>query len=292
MSTRADKSKARRSLARWGKIALAVFSFAICGISAYRMGQLVSNWRHPTDAAALRRSDATDLASLSPTLPLAGIWSFDELDWQMRSEWTSERELPEKFAALAAKSAALADGELPDADQDFLALASALGIRSSERDGQRIYRLARPGLQAQWVARDVESEAKSCGFAVAYPSVDDQWQLFEFTPRSQDAGSTESQATHLLPLPADARRDGGRFADDGRVLMEFVSLQATAADALVRDWNTAGWEVRETGLAEPGDFSYLVVRGAETIYAWSSDPSDGLKNLMLVRAPASADTGP
>jgi hypothetical protein len=73
--------------------------------------------------------------------------------------------------------------------------------------------------------------------------------------------------------------------------LEFVSLD-TKADALLRDWTNAGWETRVSGLAEPGDFSYLAVRDGETIYAWSSDPAEGLKNLMLVRTPADADTGP
>jgi hypothetical protein len=286
-----DDSKTRRSAAQLARIGILFVAVLICGISAYRMGQLISNWRHPADAAALRRADATDLASLSPTLPLAGIWSFDELDWNMRSEWTAESELRAKFAALAATAPVLADNELPDADQDFLALAGALGIKSTERDGRRIYQLSRPGLQAQWITRDVNGKAKSCAFAVAYPSIDDEWQLFEFTPRSKDAVRAESQATHLLPLPAGARRDGGRFADDGRVLMEFVSLASTA-DTLMSDWNAAGWQVRESGMAEPGDFSCLAVRGEETVYAWSSDPAGALKNLMLVRTPAGADTGP
>lgn len=275
-------------VARWG---ILVTGFAICCVSAYRLGVLVSDWRHPADLAALRRADAADLASLSPTLPLAGIWAFDELDWNMRSEWTSEKELGVKFETLASQPSVVADTELPDADQEFLALAATLGVRSTELEGRRIYRLSRPGLQAQWITREVAGKAKSCAFAVAYPSLDDQWQLFEFTPRAKDAAATTSQKSHLLPLPAAAHRDGGRFADDGRMLMEFVSLESTA-DALVRDWNAAGWDVRTSGMGEPGEFSYLAVRGSETIYAWSADPASAMRNLMLVRTPAGADTGP
>lgn len=290
MTNTRDNSRSTRWLARSARITILAAAVLICCVSAYRMGQLVSNWRHPADAAALRRAEATDLAALSPTMPLAGIWSFDELDWNMRSEWTSEEELPARFEALATKAPVLAADELPDADQEFLALAGALGVGSRERDGQRIYHLSRPGLQAQWITRDVDGTTKSCAFAVAYPSIDDQWQLFEFTPRPRDAANIESPASHLLPLPTDAHRDGGRFADDGRVLMEFVSLESTA-DSLVHDWNAAGWDVRASGMGEPGEFSYLAVRGEETIYAWSSDPSSALRNLMLVRTPAGADTG-
>jgi hypothetical protein len=272
-------------------MAILAAGVVICGGSAYRMGQLVSNWQHPADAAALRRADATDLASLSPTLPLAGIWSFDELDWDMRSEWTSQKKLCAKFADLAKQPLVLTEDQLPDADLEFLTLATALGVRSTEQDGHRIYKLSRPGLEAQWITRDVAGKTKSCGFAVAYPSIDDQWQLFEFTPKSRDEKSAAGQALHLLPLPKAAHREGGRFADDGRVLMEFVSLESTA-DSLVRDWNAAGWDVRASGLAEPGEFSYLAVRGHETIYAWSADPATALRELMLVRTPAGADTGP
>jgi len=272
-------------------MAILVAAVIACCVSAYRLGQLVSNWQHPADAAALRRADATDLASLSPTMPLAGLWSFDELDWTMRSEWTSENELAARFAAIATKQPGLADPELPDADAEFLTLAAALGVRLTEREGRRIYKLSRPGLEAQWITRDVAGKTKSCGFAVAYPSIDDQWQLFEFTPKSLDEKSAAGQASHLLPLPQDAHRDGGRFADDGRVLMEFVSLDSTA-DSLVRDWNAAGWDVRANEMAEPGEFSYLAVRGQETIYAWSADPATAMRNLMLVRTPAGADTGP
>lgn len=291
-TTRTSSMTSRsRSLVRTARWTILVAGFAICCLSAYRLGVLVSDWRHPADLAALRRADATDLASLSPTLPLAGIWSFDELDWNMRSEWTSEQELAAKFETLASQAPALAERELPDADQEFLSLAGALGVRSTEREGRRIYRLSRPGLQAQWITRELDGQAKSCAFAVAYPSIDDQWQLFEFTPRAKDAAAKTTQKSHLLPLPAAAHRDGGRFADDGRMLMEFVSLESTA-DALVRDWNAAGWDVRTSGMGEPGEFSYLAVRGDETIYAWSADQASALRNLMLVRTPAGVDTAP
>jgi hypothetical protein len=290
MSATCDNSKtSSRAVTRWVKFAILTTTFVICCVFAYRMGQFVSHWRHAKNADAIVRADSTALGSLSPTLPLAGLWSFDELDWNMRSEWASEEKLSAKFAEFAAKAPVLADDELPDADQEFLTIASTLGIKSTERDGKRIYQLSRPGLQIQWITRDVKGTAKSCAFAAAYVSVDNRWQVFEFTPRAKEVAGA-SQATHLLPLPADAHRDGGRFADNGRVEMEFVSLASTA-DSLIRGWVAAGWEVRESGLAEPGEFSYLAVRGNETIYAWSSDPANSMRNLMLVRTPDVANTG-
>jgi hypothetical protein len=290
MSASCDNSKTRRRLVpRWGTLAILAVGFVICCVLAYRMGQLVSHWRHAGDAETLVRADTTTLGSLSPTLPLAGLWSFDELDWNMRSEWTSEKNLSAKFADLASKAPALADNELPDADQEFLLLASTLGIKSTERDGKQIYQLSRPGLRMQWITRDVNGAAKSCAFAVAYFSIDDQWQVFEFTPRTKDADEG-TNAAHLLPLPAGAHRECGRFTDKGRVEMEFVSLTSTA-DSLIQGWMAAGWEVRDSGLAEPGEFSVLAVRRGETVYAWSADPPSDMRNLMLVRTPDVANTG-
>jgi hypothetical protein len=290
MTATNDNSKTRRrAVARWRTFAFLAAGFVICCLLAYHIGQLVSHWRHAKDADAIVRADATTLGSLSPTLPLAGMWSFDELNWNMRSEWTSEQDLATKFANVAAKEPALPDDELPDADQEFLTLASTLGVKSTERDGKRIYQLSRPGLKMQWITRDVNGTAKSCAFAVAYYSVDDRWQVFEFTPRRKDTAGAPN-AAHLLPLPAGAHRDGGRHADNGRVEMEFVSLTSTA-DSLIEGWASAGWEVRKSGFGEPDEFSYLAVRGNETIYAWSSDPSDAMRNLMLVRTPEVANTG-
>ncbi len=291
MSRTRNNVKTRRSLTRWAKIAILVAAAVICCVSAYRMGQFVSNWRHSDDTGSLRRADATDLATLAPSLPLAGIWSFDELDWNMRSQWSSEKELPAKLADLAAKITSLADDQLPDADQEFLTLAASLGVKPTERDGQRIYQLSRPGLQSQWITRDVNGTAKSCAFAVAYPTIDGQWQLFEFTPRTKGAAGAESHATHLLPLPADAHRDGGRFADDGRLLLELISLDSSG-EQLLATWKQNGWEVHANEFANSADFSFLCRRGDEIIYAWSADPHDSLRNLMLVRTSNVADTGP
>jgi hypothetical protein len=95
----------------------------------------------------------------------------------------------------------------------------------------------------------------------------------------------------LLPLPAGAHRSGGRFADDGRVLLELISLDSTA-DKLVADWKKAGWQIRPSGIANPADFSVLCARGNDTVYAWSGDPHDSLQNLMLVNTPTPADTSP
>ena len=93
-----------------------------------------------------------------------------------------------------------------------------------------------------------------------------------------------------MPLPPDATRSGGRFDEDGQLLLELVSVTSTA-DHLLAAWRKAGWEVRPSGLGQPGDFTYLCARGADVIYVWSADPPKAIANLMLVRTPDAADTG-
>ena len=280
----------RKPFARTKRLVLAAIAFLFCCSAAYRGGKLLANWRHPVDSATLRRTATTEQGLLSPVIPLAGIWSFDELNWSVRSDWIAASEVDTRFETLSIQPPAIAEDELPDSDPEFLTLAAALGVQSSQRDGNRVYRLARPGLKAQWITRNVSGRTKTSAFAVAYPGGGEEWQMFEFLPRFPKAENAQSVESHLLPLPAGARRSGGRFADDGQVLLEFVSVDATA-EVLLRNWKEAGWEVRRNDIPDPDDFSYLAVRGDEVIYAWSSDAADALKSLMLIRAPADADTG-
>lgn len=117
--------------------------------------------------------------------------------------------------------------------------------------------------------------------------------MFELAPRSSASGSLSIE-DDLLPLPTDATRNGGRFADDGQLLMELVTLGGNTSSAgdLLDSWNAAGWDIRPSGLADAESFSYLCRRGGDVVYAWSADSSTALNNLMLVRTPAAVDTGP
>ena len=96
---------------------------------------------------------------------------------------------------------------------------------------------------------------------------------------------------HLLPLPTGATRSGGRYDDAGQLIMEFVSLDTTA-DELTKSWKAAGWEVRPSGFGDGHEFSYLCGRVRRNDLRLDADPANSLKNLMLVRSPAAADTNP
>lgn len=156
-----------------------------------------------------------------------------------------------------------------------------------QRDGYLIYRVDRPDLKAQLVTRNVDGRSKAVTVACSYPHDGEHWQLFELTPRESPANA-DGQAAHLLPLPEGVERRGGRFADDGRLLLELITLDSKA-DSLVATWKNAGWEVRPSGLGEPGSFSFLCARGSEVIYAWSANSGESIQNLMLVRSPTDAE---
>jgi len=57
-------------------------------------------------------------------------------------------------------------------------------------------------------------------------------------------------------------------------------------------WKEDGWEVRPSGLMGSDAFSFLCARGPDVVYAWSADPAESLKNLMLVRTANPSDTRP
>jgi hypothetical protein len=222
-------------------------------------------------------------------LPLAGPWSLDSLEWNLRSQLLDEAEVDRLFSSLSIVAPAVDESQLPETDPAILDLISALRIRPIAHAGNQVFRLERPDFKTQLVAREVGGLTKTVAFAVAYPQIGDKWQLYEFEPGSTRS-SGSSSASHLLPLPATARREGGRYDEHGRLLLELVSLEATG-EQLLTDWKQSGWEVRANDFVDAAEFGFLCRRGNEVIYAWSADPSDSLRNLMLVRTPGGTDTG-
>ncbi len=255
---------------------------------AYGYSRLWKEWREiaqPIDPAFATEFDP---AVLAPTMPLEGPWSFAKLDWDVRSQLVAPAEVAERFEKLAASPATTRDEQLPDVSSELVELAEQLGAQPIEHAGNRVFQLERPNLKARLIARTVVSQLKVVALAVALPHSAEQWQFFELIPRGA-TGNSAATLPQLLPLPPGARRDGGRFANDGQALLELVSLDATA-DELFSVWKAAGWEVRPNGAGSPHEFSYLCARGIEVIYAWSADPRDAIKNLMLVRTPSGPDT--
>jgi hypothetical protein len=283
-----SEPKSKTSYVRTALLVLAVA--AACYVS-HGFGRLWAEWREAKQTVADVPVTEADVNSMSAIMPLAGQWSFAELDFGFRSTTIPASEATARLDAMTTSVRVDANAELPDVSEDFVELAESLHIRPVERDGNQIYILDRPELKARLVVRPMAGRTKMVALAAAYPQGDDRWQLLECTPSAPVAQIDNTKAPHLLPLPEGAERNGGRFADDGRMLLELVTLRSSA-DALLSSWKNAGWEVRPSGLGNPDTFSYLCVRGNDVIYAWSADPRDDIENLMLVRTPNAADTRP
>jgi hypothetical protein len=271
------------------RTALLVVAVAAACYVAYGFGQLWAEWRQARQPVRTPPTTTVDLNAINAIMPLAGQWSFADLDWDLRSSLVSPNEVGARLDTLTRTVDAGSAAELPDVSEDLVELARSLQIHPVEQGENQVYALDRPDLKARLVVRTFVGKTKVVALAAAFPHSSDDWQLLECTPRDTAVNQSEA-AAHLLPLPAGAKRDGGRFTDDGQALLEFVSLRSTA-DALVSTWRAAGWEVRPSDLGRT-EFGYLCARGDEVVYAWSPDPLSALENLMLVRTPDGTDTEP
>ena len=289
MSQKSSPSTTPRSgrLVRGFRAGLIVLTIVAGCYVAYGYCRLWAEWQRTSRSPGFTAAAAADSNLLAPVLPLSGPWSFANLDWSIRTSTIARNEVDVRFASLAELPPGEQDGQLPDMNADLVQLVEEFHIKPVEHAGNQIYRLDRPNLEARLIVRNVSGRPKVVALAAAVPHQENQWQLFELTPRGASANAAAD--SHLLPLPALARREGGRFADDGAALMELISLDTTA-EQLLATWETAGWEVRPSGLGRPQEFSYLCARGNEVIYTWSADEHSSIKNLMLVRTPNDPDT--
>lgn len=275
-----------RWVGRGVRAAVLVMIFAACCYTASVYGVLWAEWRQVKRTPGLQPTSVAGIDAAG-ILPLAGHWSFADLDWELRSSHGGVADVVRRFACLRESIASETAAALPDASQELLELVANLKLKPIDRGGMRVYCVEEPGLKAQVTLCMVAGQPKLATMGVAIPHGDDQWQLFELRPRTEN--TTTKTGGFLLPLPSPARRSGARQTDDGRPLLELVSLRTTA-DELVSHWKKAGWEVRPGDFGNGHDFSFLCARGDEVVYAWSSDPQDELRNLMLVDAAASANT--
>jgi hypothetical protein len=255
----------------------------------YGYSQLWQEWRKTQQPIDESSTAVFDPEVLSPGMPLEGPWSFAQLDWDVRSQFLSSAEVTTRLETLATSSATANDEKLPDLSIELTEVAQGLGAKATDKLGNRVFLLDRANLKARLIVRTVAGKDKVVAMAAALPHSAERWQYFELIPRGSAAANPVATKPQLLPLPPGARRDGGRFADDGRTLLELVTLDSNA-DELLSLWKTAGWEVRPGGAGSPDDFSFLCVRGDDVIYVWSADRRSSLQNLMLVRTPTSSDT--
>jgi hypothetical protein len=222
------------------------------------------------------------------TLPVAGHWSFAGLDWDLTSSSIAVDQISAEFEKAAAPPSSPLTDQLPDISEELANVSQLTQLTPIERDGNKIYRLDRPDMKGQMVVKNSGGRQLVISAVAAIPQNAGNWQLMKLSPRPAGM-SVEKLAAHLLPLPANASRCGGRFAENGSLLLELDSLE-TNASSLLSEWRAAGWEVHATGLGGPDSFSYFCARGNDTIYAWSADDSTSLHSVMLVRNPGSEDT--
>lgn len=268
---------------RRGLIVVTVIAFMYV---AYGYVLLFRDWRQ--DGALTVGSSETSFEAmpLGGVLPLDGPWTFADLEWDLRSSLLTSEQVDSRLKAVMAPPTTDFNG-YPDASTDLVDLVESLQLQPVERDRCELYSVDRTTLKAQLLVCKVDKHTKAIAFAGAYPRGDGRWQMFELTPRAA-ASNSAHDVTHLLPLPAGARRQGGRFADDGRLLLELVSFNSTS-EALLAQWKAAGWEVRPSGLGTGAGFSYLCRKNDNVIYAWSADTGDDVKNVMLVQSPTNAE---
>jgi hypothetical protein len=186
----------RRRVARW---ILPLLTFAVCCLVAFRIGEFLANRKHAAELAALRTGAAAESNPLAATMPLAGMWSFDELNWSIRSEIVPTSEVESKLSSLDATIVSDAS-TLPDIDADLAGLIEMLRVRPTERDGNQIYRLDRKSMKLQLVTRQVEGHSKTVACAMAYPHDDQNWQLYNSRPGARRKPAATAKRT-FCPCP-------------------------------------------------------------------------------------------
>ena len=78
-----------------------------------------------------------------------------------------------------------------------------------------------------------------------------------------------------------------RDGDGPAKVLIFCHVLLKRFDCLKRTWVTKGGLV--TGLGDDNAFSYLCVRGNDTIYVWSANEKSSLHSVMLVRTQGDAE---
>src|SRR5262245_24563218 len=171
-----------KSKTSYVRTALLVIVVAAACYVSYGFGRLWAEWREANQPVADLPVTAADLNSMAAIMPLAGQWSFAELDWNLRSSTLPEKEVAARLDAMTSSVPIDPNVELPDVSDDFVQLAESLQIRPVERGGNQVYILDRPELKARLIVRLAAGRPKMVALAAAYPKGDGTWQLLECTP--------------------------------------------------------------------------------------------------------------
>jgi hypothetical protein len=276
-------SSKRRRVRRAAAIALVVA--LMCG--AYVAGSRIAQWQAPV--APLDVSTPVANAAFMPlsgAMLQSGGWTFAGQGWDISTLIVDAVDVDSRLSSLSDESAAQA-ANFPDVPQAILHAIESSHVQPIEHAGNQLYKIVKPNLKAQLLVCKVESTLKAVSFGIAYPSSSQKWQFLEGRPNGKSAGGNENSA-HLLPLTDNGNRIASRFAGDGQLLLEVITLSSNA-DELTIKWREAGWEVRPSGLGNSAAFSLLCGRGNDVVYAWSPNPPEALQTLILVRSPTDAE---
>lgn len=240
---------------------------------------------HATDG----ESDALAIAML----PTAGFWTVADSQWGLGQAEFGEKDVMERLAAISAqatdappKSESASPPSKPQelivAEEEWTELIDlAQQMEPLKAGDNRIYSIERADLKARLVFHKSAAGEDLIAGALAFPVSNGRWSYIDLADRSP--ADPRNSATHLLPLPADARRDMARWSSDHRLQMEVISLHSDAL-ALAKLWTDAGWRVRHSNMGDPLGFSLLCVRDKQTIYVWSDEPAESITRMMLVDA--------
>jgi hypothetical protein len=254
---------------------------------AYFIGGRISQFRTAApQAAPPTKTAAVAFTPLAGAMFQSGGWTFAGQGWDITSELVGTAEVDARLTALG-KTPVANPATYPDVPREILQAIEVSHLQPVERPGGLLYTFQKPNLKAQLLACKVDGMLKAVTFGIAYPSNSEKWQFLQGRPNGKSSAESPNER-HLLPMPANGKRIASRFADDGQILLEVVTLSSNA-DELIIKWREAGWDVRPSGLGNPSAFSLLCARGNDVVYAWSADPREALQSLMLVRSPTDAE---
>ena len=250
---------------------VALFAAAVCVLTSG------SYFRGPT-VPQPRKNDVRSVLPLAEMVAAPGYWRFAGWDGQLQSSTVS----PGKVDALLARAATIrgqSDEQMPTIDSQIVNLAELAGMQVSHDGEYTVIRHDESTAKAVAVLHTSETRHRLASAAVATRNANDpNWQFMQI------ANAATNQVVELniaLPLPNDIERVCSRVAEDGRPILEVISLD-TNATSLIDVWKQRGWTVRRSGLGDGYEFSFLCSLGRQTVYCFSPDPPSELRNLMVM----------
>lgn len=249
----------------------------VCGDSSPRAGATGSRTRTLT----FDPMKASDHGTVGHALSTGGYWTVADMDYGIGRTEVSEADASRRMNAIFPFDGHPTVVSSAVSAKDWQEIvAEAKQLEPVSHNGNLIYALNQPDVKARLIYRTVDGTDELVAGAVAFPTVRDRWDFVNLVPQATPHPKPQS---HLLPLPSDARCSMARWSTSRQLIMEIISLAADA-ESLKNHWHQHGWEVRHSQIGSGEDFSYLCVRGEETIYVWSDDPVGSIQRLMLVRS--------